>query len=34
MTDEELLKYLFYEKKNYSLNELYKYSKNSHPNIT
>ena len=34
MTDDELLKYLFYTKKIYSINELYKYSKQAHPNIT
>ena len=34
MTDEELLKYLFTDKKNYSFNELYKYAKMAHPKIT
>ena len=34
MTDEELLNYLFIDKKIYSFNELYKYAKMAHPKIT
>ena len=34
MTDEELLKYLFTDKKIYSFTELYKYAKMAHPKIT